>query len=416
MTLEKYSIGVGDRFGHQGAAQLEALQQADQRGVKIVPVWNKSFREHTIVGTKPADTRAAADAAVKERGWGASYYVDADHIGLKNVDLFLDSSNFYTLDVADFIGKAAEEKEIESFVRSMMKFTAAFPLAGVRTTTAVTEKDLYGIGRKYLFAVQEAGRIYRHIADKKGEQNFVAEVSTDEANEPQTPAQLFFILAALAQQGVRVQTIAPKFTGSFLKGIDYVGSVEKFATEFEEDLLVIGHAIKTFNLPQNLKLSVHSGSDKFSLYPVINRSVKKHNAGLHLKTAGTTWLEELIGLAMAGGEGLGVAQEIYAVAFSRIDELCKPYETVINIDRSKLPDPQIVRSWGSDDYACALRHNQADSRYNLHFRQLLHVGYKVAAEMGDRYLHMLVKYRKTIGENVTENLYKRHIVPLFLGT
>lgn len=416
MTLEKYSIGVGDRFGHQGGAQLQALQEAEKRGVKIVPVWNKSFREHTIVGTKPANARIAADAAVKERGWPHAYYVDADHIGLKNVDLFLDSSNFYTLDVADFIGKAAEANEIESFVRSMMKYTASFPLAGVRTTTKVSEEDLRAIGRKYLFAVKEAGRIYRHIVEKKGEDNFVAEVSTDEANEPQTPAQLFFILAALAQEGVKVQTIAPKFTGSFLKGIDYVGSVEKFATEFEEDLLVIGHAIKTFNLPENLKLSVHSGSDKFSLYPLINKAMKKHNAGLHLKTAGTTWLEELIGLAMAGGEGLRMAQEIYAVAFSRIDELCKPYETVINIDRSKLPDPQEVQLWGSEDYACALRHNQTDSRYNLHFRQLLHVGYKVAAEMGDRYLQMLVKYRETIGQNVSENLYKRHIVPLFLGS
>ncbi|MDP2883580.1 MAG: tagaturonate epimerase family protein [Ignavibacteria bacterium] len=416
MTLEKYSIGVGDRFGHQGAAQLRALQQADERGVKVVPVWNKSFREHTIVGTQPADTRHAADGAVKECRWKHSYYVDADHIGLKNVDLFLDSSNFYTLDVADFIGKAAEEREIAAFVKSMLKYTAEFPLSGVRTTTRVTEEDLTAIGKKYLFAVKEAGRIYRHIAEKKGAENFVAEVSTDEANEPQTPAQLFFILAALAEEGVRVQTIAPKFTGSFLKGIDYVGSVDQFGTEFEEDLLVIAHAVKTFDLPKNLKLSVHSGSDKFSLYPVIRRAIGKHNAGLHLKTAGTTWLEELIGLAMAGPEGLRVAQEVYATAHARIDELCKPYETVINIDRSKLPDPGKVRQWRSEEYAAALRHTQSDPRYNLHFRQLLHVGYKVAAEMGGEYLRMLVKYREVIGQNVTENLFDRHIVPLFVGT
>ncbi|MBF8294735.1 MAG: hypothetical protein HW389_1280 [Bacteroidetes bacterium] len=416
MTLEKYSIGVGDRFGHQGAAQLQALQQADQRGVKIVPVWNKSFREHTIVGTQPADTRHAADGAVKECSWKHSYYVDADHIGLKNVDLFLDSSNFYTLDVADFIGKAAEEREIASFVKSMAKYTAEFPLSGVRTTTRVTEEDLAAIGKKYLFAVKEAGRIYRHIAEKKGAENFVAEVSTDEANEPQTPAQLFFILAALAEEGVRVQTIAPKFTGSFLKGIDYVGSVDQFATEFEEDLLVIAHAVKTFDLPKNLKLSVHSGSDKFSLYPVIRRAIGKHDAGLHLKTAGTTWLEELIGLAMSGPEGLRVAQEVYATAHARIDELCKPYETVINIDRSKLPDPQLVRRWGSEEYASALRHTQSDPRYNLHFRQLLHVGYKVAAEMGGEYLRMLEKYQEVVGQNVTENLFDRHINPLFLGS
>jgi tagaturonate epimerase len=415
VILEQYSIGIGDRFAHQGAAQLCALQKAERRGVTIVPVWNKSFREHSIVSTSPTDTRLAADSAVKERGWKNSYYVDADHIGLKNVDCFIDSSNFFTLDVADYIGKAAGEKEIDAFVGSMSKYLSAFPMPGVRTTTRVTEEDLLAIGRKYLYAIQEAGRIYRHIAAQKGVDHFVTEVSTDEANEPQSPAQLFFILAALAHEGVKVQTIAPKFTGRFLKGIDYVGSVETFSAEFEEDLLVIAHAVKTFDLPKNLKLSVHSGSDKFSLYPVIHRAIKKHNAGLHLKTAGTTWLEELIGLAMAGGTGLDTAKEVYVKSYGRIDELCKPYETVIDIDRAKLPKPQTVMAWTSDEYANALRHNQKDPRYNLHFRQLLHVGYKVAAEMGDKYLQMLKDSREIIGKNVTENLFDRHIRPIFLG-
>jgi hypothetical protein len=414
MNIEKYSIGVGDRFGHQGAAQLRALEDAAKRGVNIVPVWNKSYREHTIVGTQPADTRRAADAAVKERAWKQSHYVDADHIGLKNVDLFLDSSNFFTLDVADFIGKPASDEEIKSFVADMGKYLAMFPLPGVQTTKIV-EDDLIAIARKYLFAIREAGRIYRHIAEKKGADNFVAEVSTDEANEPQSPAQMFFILGGLAREGVRVQTIAPKFTGSFLKGIDYVGDVKKFSTEFAEDLAVIEIAVKTFGLPENLKLSVHSGSDKFSLYPVIRQAIAKHHAGLHLKTAGTTWLEEIIGLAASGGDGLLVAKEVYRSAFERIDELCKPYETVIHIDRSKLPTPQVVQAWGSGEYVSALRHNQADAKYNLHLRQLLHVGYKVAAEMGDRYLTMLDRAKAVIGQNVTENLYVRHIVPLFLG-
>ena len=175
MNIEKYSIGVGDRFGHQGAAQLRALEDAAKRGVNIVPVWNKSYREHTIVGTQPADTRRAADAAVKERGWKQSHYVDADHIVLKNVDLFLDSSNFFTLDVADFIGKPASDEEIKSFVVDMGKYLAMFPLPGVQTTKIV-EDDLIAIARKYLFAIREAGRIYRHIAEKKGGDNFVAEV------------------------------------------------------------------------------------------------------------------------------------------------------------------------------------------------------------------------------------------------
>jgi hypothetical protein len=416
MILERYSIGVGDRFGHEGAAQLRALQQAQRRGTKIVPVWNKSYREHTTIGTKPSDTRRAADDAVQECGWRDSYYVDADHIGLKTVDLFLDSSDFFTLDVADFIGKTAEEKEVDAFVRSVSKLRENFPIAGVHTTKMLTEEDLYAIGRKYLLAVKEAGKVYRHIAERKGAGTFVTEVSTDEANEPQTPAQLFFLLAAIAQEGIPIQTIAPKFTGRFLKGIDYVGAVEQFTTEFEEDLLVIAQAVKTFELPKNLKLSVHSGSDKFSLYPAIHRTIRKHNAGLHLKTAGTTWLEELIGLALTGGDGLEIAQAIYAAAYDRVDELSKPYETVIDIDRSKLPEPQMVRKWGSKEFASALRHNRSDPRYNLHFRQLLHVGYKVAAEMGERYLQMLVRSREIIAQNVTDNLLDRHIAPVFLGS
>jgi hypothetical protein len=161
---------------------------------------------------------------------------------------------------------------------------------------------------------------------------------------------------------------------------------------------------------------VHSGSVKFSLYPIIHGAIRKHNTGLHLKTAGTTWLEELIGLAMAGGAGLATAKQVYVKAYDRIDELCKPYETVIDIDKAKLPDPRTVLSWTSAEYANALRHNQKDPRYNLHFRQLLHVGYKVAAEMGDSYLQMLKDSREIIGKNVTENLFDRHIRLIFLGS
>jgi hypothetical protein len=134
-----------------------------------------------------------------------------------------------------------------------------------------------------------------------------------------------------------------------------------------------------------------------------------NRAGIHIKTAGTTWLEELVGLAMAGGEGLAIAKEIYAGALSRIDELCKPYATVIDIDRAKLPTPQEVDKWEGDRFAAALRHDKSCDNYNPHFRQLLHVGYKVAAEMGHSYLDALEKYEDIIAQNVTENIYERHI-------
>jgi len=235
----------------------------------------------------------------------------------------------------------------------------------------------------------------------------------DETDEPQTPIELLFILAAIALEEIPIQTIAPKFSGRFNKGVDYVGDVTKFSREFEAYIAVIQYAIKEFKFPQNLKLSVHSGSDKFSIYNSINKAIKKFDAGIHLKTAGTTWLEELIGLASAEGEGLQLAKEIYRKAFHRYDELCGPYKTVIDIDTNKLPAPDEVDKWNGEKYAVTLRHDQSNKEYNLNFRQLLHVGYKVASEMGDRYLNALDKYETVIAENVIQNLYDRHIQKIF---
>jgi hypothetical protein len=134
-----------------------------------------------------------------------------------------------------------------------------------------------------------------------------------------------------------------------------------------------------------------------------------------VKTAGTTWLEELIGLAVAGGEGLQIAKDVYREALGRFDELCGPYATVIDIDKSKLPTADEVSRWTGTEYAETLRHDQKNPRYNLNFRQLLHVGFKVAAQMGDRYIGALERFETTVAENVTRNTYDRHLKPIFIG-
>jgi len=414
MILEKYSFGIGDRFSHQGKAQLQAMINAKGQALQITPVWNKSHREHTQIGTEPADVRAEADAAVKALGWEGSYYVDADHIGLANVDLFVDSSDFFTLDVADFTGQAANEADIKAFVSKYNKYAGSLTIAGIEEKLTITAEQIEAIAGKFLLAIKEAGKIYRHIEEAKGTDNFITEVSMDETDLPQTPIEMLFILAAIADEGIPAQTIAPKFTGRFNKGVDYVGDVRQFEKEFNQDLAVITFAVKEFGLPKNLKLSIHSGSDKFSLYKPINKALKKFDAGLHIKTAGTTWLEEIIGLAMAGGSGLAIAKQIYRQALSRFDELCGPYETVIDIDKAKLPRPEIVDRWGPAEYADVLRHDQSCDKYNVNFRQLLHVAYKIAAEMGRDYLNALEKHEKVIAEQVTENIYQRHIKPIFI--
>ena len=415
MVLPKYSMGIGDRFAHQGKAQLAAFVKARELGIEIAPVWNKSNREHTIVHSEPGSVREEADNAVKALGWKGAYFVDADHIGLKTVDKFIGASDFFTIDVADFIGKPADDSDIAGFVSAYGRYAGSLRVPGIEGALDITPARIEAIARKYLFAVKEAGKVYRHIETAKGKGNFAPEVSMDETDQPQTPIDLLFILAAIAAEKIPVQTIAPKFTGRFNKGVDYVGDVNQFEREFNDDLAVIAFAVKEFGLPANLKLSVHSGSDKFSIYPTIRRAIQKTGAGLHLKTAGTTWLEELIGLASAGGEGTQIAKDVYTQALDRFDELCGPYATVIDIDKTKLPTPQEVAGWTGERYAGTLRHDQRNPQYNLHFRQLLHVGFKVAAQMGGRYTDALKQFESIVAKNVTENMFDRHLKRVFMG-
>ncbi len=415
LMLERFSIGVGDRFAHQAKAQLRAFQMLAQDGIDVAPVWNKSHREHTFIGSEPQSVFDAAQAAVKELGWNKGWHVDADHIRLETVDRFMSCSDFFTIDVADSIGKPAAAADVAAFVARHTELVGTLNIPGVSTPLTVTQADVERVAAKYLLAVQDAGKIYRHIVAAKGEGNIIAEVSMDETDAPQTPPELLIILAALADEKVKLQTIAPKFTGRFNKGVDYVGDLVQFEKEFNDDLAVIAHAVQQYGLPANLKLSVHSGSDKFSLYPIIRRALARTGAGLHLKTAGTTWLEELIGLAEAGGDGLALAQEIYAYSLEHVDELCAPYASVIDIDRSKLPTTATVNGWTGPQLASALRHIQGHPEFNAHVRQLLHVSFKIAAKAGTRYTDLLKANEAIVAKQVTENIYERHLRPLFIG-
>jgi len=411
MNIGKYSFGVGDRFAHQGEAQLRALIEGSKAtGIAFDPVWNKSNREHTIVHSVPADTRAEADSAVAALGYNGAYFVDADHINLNNVDAFIASSDFFTLDVADYIGKHAPTDEIEAFVTANRPYMGQLRIPGIASAFEISDAQLRTIAEKFLFAVQEAGRIYSHIEAIKGVSSFVTEVSMDEVIDAQSPVEMYYILKMIADEGIPAQTIAPKFTGRFNKGVDYVGDVALFAKEFEEDLLVIDFAVREFGLPAGLKLSIHSGSDKFSIYPIMGRLIEKYDKGIHIKTAGTTWLEELIGLAESGDKAsVDLVKNIYAKAHGRYDELCAPYSTVIDIDLAKLPVPEDVAAWSGRKIADALRHIEGHADYNPSFRQLLHVGYKVAAEYGKEYTDALVANKDIIARQVIDNLVERHI-------
>jgi tagaturonate epimerase len=411
--LGKYSIGLGDRFGHQGSAQLKAIIAASEKGIDIIPVWNKSNREHNTIGTQPVDVRIEADSVTKSAGYNNSYFVDADHINIDTVDRFIECSDFFTIDVASYIGKKAEEKDILEFLSGVEKYTGKLNTAGTKLSFETSKSQIKQFAERYLFAAKKARDIYLKIEKCKGNGNFITEISMDEVGQPQSPVELFFILKMLADENIPVQTIAPKFSGRFNKGVDYVGDPLLFSKEFESDLSVIDFAVKEFGLPENLKMSIHSGSDKFAIYPYIGSIIKKSDKGIHLKTAGTTWLEEVIGLAESGGEALEFVKEIYIKSLEKIDELCAPYADVIDIKKSSLPSKQEVSQWNSARFSDSLKHVPGNSDYNPNMRQLVHVAYKLAALQMKDYFRLLDKNEQIVSKCVYENIFNRHLCRLF---
>jgi hypothetical protein len=406
-------MGIGDRFGHQGKAQLNAIIAAGRKGIEIIPVWNKSNREHLFTGTDPVDVRYEADSVTENAGFFKPYYVDADHINLDTVDRFLGSSDFYTIDIAAYIGRRASDPEINNFLEQTGEYLGKMEIAGIEKPFIISKILLTEIATKYLYAAQMAGEIYRKIENACGKGSFITEISMDEVAQPQSPAELLFFLKMAADEKIPLQTIAPKFSGRFNKGVDFEGDPQRFAEEFETDLRIIDYGVKEFGLPENLKMSIHSGSDKFSIYPLIGKLIKKHNKGIHVKTAGTTWLEEVTGLALSGGEALEFVKEIYFKALEKIDELTSPYTGVIQIKTSSLPSQKEVSTWNATKFADSVRHVPENRYYNPDMRQLMHVAYKLAALRKNDYFRLLEKNEEIISQCVFENIYNRHICRLF---
>ncbi len=408
--IGKYSFGIGDRFAREGDALLKAAIEASKYGFDITPVWNKSHREHIITGTSPREVRYEAESATKRAGFSKPYFVDADHVNYDNVDSFIDSSDYFTIDVSSYIGKKAEETKINSFIKDALSYVDGLP--DIRKSD-ISENHIRKTAENYLFAAEMAFSIYNKIEKVKGRGNFITEISMDEVHVAQSPAELFFILQMLAAKGIPLQTIAPKFSGRFNKGVDYEGDILNFEREFEADLLMTDHAVNMFNLPGNLKISVHSGSDKFSIYPVIGRLLRKYDKGIHIKTAGTTWLEEVIGLAESGGKGFEFVRDIYLKSLVRIEELSAPYADVTDIKVTMLPGPSDIKGMDGKQFAEALRHEPDNKLYNSGMRQLMHIAYKLAAERKTEFSSLLESERDSIGNNVYSNIFHRHICRLF---
>src|SRR5450759_2084589 len=171
--LGRYSLGIGDRFAHEAEAQLMAFVKATRLGVDVTPVWNKSNREHLVVGSEPAGVREAADAAVCAVGWRGTYFVDADHITATTLERFLDPCDFFTLDVAGSIGRPAADEAVEAFCARHPELAAGVKVDGIDALVSMSRETTVRVARHYLDAVKDAGQLYRLIVAHRGAGTFL---------------------------------------------------------------------------------------------------------------------------------------------------------------------------------------------------------------------------------------------------
>jgi hypothetical protein len=311
------AAGCGDRLGLATPGHVQAFRQTSG----VVPVFaQQSIRENSRTGRSPGEVLDDAMWGVFQEGWREPWGADADHL---KTDDDLDSCvsagyTFFTFDPGDHVDATAHHAPLSELVAKREELPwqdletnpadleasylgRSFPLDGGASLT-FTDETLWRAAGKYGHAIAHVARMYRRLISRA--RDFDLEVSVDETETPTSPLEHYFIANELRRLQVRWVSLAPRYPGRFEKGVDYIGNLE----EFEAELEVQATVARTLG---PYKLGIHSGSDKFSLYPIFAR---KAGGLVHLKTAGTSYLEAL--RAIAGCEP-GLFRDIYQVAFDR---------------------------------------------------------------------------------------------------
>ena len=392
------SFGLGDRLGLATPGHVRAV-----RGTGYVPMLaQQSIREMTRTGRSPRDVMDDATWGVLQTGFRDGFGADADH--LKTPDAIDHCAQagftFYTIDPGDHVDNAADAMNgsalAEAFdalpwdalatspsdARASAPKTAVDLAGGERLV--LQEQDLVRAAVKYGRAVAHTASLYRHLVDRLGEGGFELEVSVDETDSPTTPVQHLYVASELARLGVVWVSLAPRFVGRFEKGVDYIGDLEDLERTFLEHLAV-ARALG------NYKISLHSGSDKFSVY----RMAARHGGErVHVKTAGTSYLEALRVLAECEP---ALFREILGFARERYETDKATYHVSAQV--AKVPPP--------DDLADTSLPDLLD---DFDARQVLHVTYGsvLTAEDGDRFRGRLLAALRT-HEAAYEAALARHI-------
>ncbi|PKM69752.1 MAG: hypothetical protein CVU94_02325 [Firmicutes bacterium HGW-Firmicutes-19] len=284
------SFGFGDRLGLATPGHIAAIQ-----GTHIAPIFaQQSVRENARTGRTPLQVMNDAKRAVVKMGWQGPWGADADHLKtLQDLPPFVDAGfTFFTVDPGEFVDNFADSDSLQT-LREKFKVSERKEVGWDQLSSLyLSHGQIFDFGEfddetllraeiKYGKAIRHTIKMYHHLLQLK--ESFDFEVSVDETNAPTTPLEHFFIANELSRSGVQFTSLAPRFIGRFEKGVDYIGDLGLLDTEMAK------HAAVTA-LFGTYKLSLHSGSDKFSVYPLIAKYWGNH---IHVKTAGTSYLEAL---------------------------------------------------------------------------------------------------------------------------
>ena len=398
------SAGFGDRLGLATPGHVRAA-----RGTGIVPIFaQQSVRENARTGRTPQQVMDDATWGVFQEGWREPWGADADHLKMPaDLDAFVAAGyTLYTIDPGDHVDNTAHTTspaEVEAKLRALpwdaLEDTAqdmerrylgrSFDLGDFALT--FDRKALWRAAAKYGRAIAHTVRMYRHLAGRVEGQAFELEVSVDETETPTSPAEHFFIASELRRLGVRWVSLAPRFVGRFEKGVDYIGDLETFSAAFAQHAAVA-------RVLGPYKLSLHSGSDKFSVYPIVARLAKDGSARLtgalvHLKTAGTSYLEALRTVTRVD---TALFREILDFARERYDTDRATYH--VSAQLTKVPGPDVL---SDADLPGLLEQFGA--------RQVLHVTFgSVLDRFGDRLLAAL-RAHEEIYYTMLESHFERHL-------
>ena len=395
------SVGLGDRIGLATPGHVRALRAA---GAHVAPIFaQQSVRELDRIGATPMQVLDAATWGILTEGWREPFGADADHVKtLQDIDRFADCGyTQFTLDPGDHVRDAADTASSAG----LDELLAALPWERLRDTPddmrrryqgrtialadsalALSGQDVARAAAKYGAAIAQVAMLAEHLAGRLASGSYEIEVSLDETATPTTAAQHAFVAHELARLGVPWVGLAPRFVGEMQKGIDYIGDLDRFTRELDVHAQ-IAQALGPY------KLSIHSGSDKFSIYPIL-ASVSR--AAVHLKTSGTSYLEALGVVSVRDPDLL---RRIYALALNRFAADRASYE--LSVDSGTLPAPDALR----DDQLPGLLEAAGT-------RQVLHVtfGSVLSGELGARLRERVSALHEEYAAAVQGHL-ARHLLP-----